>query len=116
MHLFSDPMIEEVLTVIRAASRAGRTRYPGPDGVGPIEVLKQLMWMLEANDTVVVIQDLIMQCWATGTVLQSWKDANIMLLFKKGIKTLCTNNRENDIDHFAHRQDSAEDSAHLELC
>ena len=81
-----------------------------PDGV-PIEMIKQLMCMFEENNAVLVIHNLILQCWTTGTVPQSWKDANITPLFKKGIKTLC------DLGHLTHWQGLAQDpaEAHLEL-
>jgi hypothetical protein len=77
------PNLEEVTATVELL---GKNKAAGPDG------LPKEMWEL-SKDAVYSLFCLIRDSWRGGEVPQSWKNAHITVLFKKGDRANCDNYR-----------------------
>jgi hypothetical protein len=73
-HLAAPPTLGEVEMEI---NRLKRGKAPGPDGL-PAEV-----WQSTGPATMLWLHARILKAWDTGEVPQQWKDAEIVLLWKR---------------------------------
>lgn len=62
-------------------------KSPGQDGL-PAEIYKA-----GGSFLIKKLTEILVQCWKTGVVPQEFKDASIVVLFKKGNRSLCDNYR-----------------------
>ena len=62
-------------------------KAPGGDGI-PAEV-----WKHGGDNLFSRLHQLITNAWEVGSVPQAWKDASIVIIYKKGIRTDCGNYR-----------------------
>ena len=103
MPLGVQPMMQELTDAIRSLAN-GKT--VGPDGVS-VEHFK-----ITLNGDPALrrrLLDFVVRIWGGAEVPQQWKDAIIMILYKKKDRTECGNYREGHLAGSARRQDNAED-------
>ena len=62
-------------------------KSPGPDGIHP-EIVKR-----GGSRLVEVLHDIITEAWKKSEVPQDWKDAQLITIFKKGDRKVCSNYR-----------------------
>ena len=83
--LWSFPEREEVVNIIESLKN---NKTPGPDGVAA-ELLK-----CGPPELVDALLDMVRRIWNSGTVPQTWKDANLVTIYKnKGDRAECGNSR-----------------------
>lgn len=73
---------------LQAIDGLKNNKRPGPDSL-PSEILKKGGYLLHRR-----LHQMILATWATETVPQEWKDANIITIYKKkSDKSICGNSR-----------------------
>ena len=83
--------LDEILTMdemARAIASLKDGKAPGGDGI-PAEV-----WKHGGDNLFSRLHQLITNAWGMGSIPQSWKDASIITIYKKGDRTDCGNYRE----------------------
>ena len=79
------PEIDEISKAIDMISDG---KSPGSDGIHP-EVFKR-----GGPGLLCAFYETIKKAWNTATVLQDWKDAQLVTIFKKGDRRLCDIQRD----------------------